>query len=209
MKSPPAAPALLAALLLAGCASSPWLRTESVAGGTIYVPKLYAPLLPGSIYPDKRTPIPARARPAMVLVCPSKGDCRDRVILDQAAQRGMVVLRGRDPNVDLLRTRAEADPKQIGWLLVQPEEDFLRRWIGAGAPGQAAAVIGPPPRAAKPPLPSPLSKKVLLSALLSDDPLEAEDGTDLKLYSPNKDGLLPDQAFRDAVEWLAGELGAR
>ena len=196
-------------LLLGGCASSVWQRTENVPGGKLYVPKLYAPLLPGSIYPDRNVPVPAKGRPAIVVVCPAQGDCREKEILSQASLRGLVVLLGKEPKDDLLRTRPEADPERIGWLLVQPEEDFLRRWIGAGAPGQAAAVIGPPPRAAKPPLPSSLSKKVLLSALLSADPLEAEDGTDLKLYSPNKDGLLPDQAFRDAVEWLAGELGAR
>ena len=31
----------------------------------------------------------------------------------------------------------------------------------------------------------------------------------LKLYSPNEKGLLPDEAFRDAVEWLAGELDSK
>ena len=72
----------------------------------------------------------------------------------------------------------------------------------------ATAVIGPPPQAGAVLLSSP-SKKILLSALLSAAPLEAGDGTVLKLYSPSKKGLLPDEAFRDAVEWLAGELGAR
>ena len=65
---------------------------RAVPGGELYVPKLYAPLLPGSIYPDKKAPVPAKGRPAMVLVCPPKGDCREKEILDQAAQRGIVVL---------------------------------------------------------------------------------------------------------------------
>ncbi len=71
-----------------------------------------------------------------------------------------------------------------------------------------AAIVGPPlPPAA--PIPSSPSKKIFSAALLSDAPPEAKDGTVLKLYSPNKEGLLPSEAFRDAVEWLAGELGAR
>lgn len=195
--------ALLLVLATTGCASSDWAKTESVPGGRLYVPKLYAPLLPGSIYPDKRVPIPAKSRPAVIVVCPSKGDYRKHEILDQAAQRGLVVLVGREPRVDLLRTRAEADPERIGWLLVQPDEDFLRRWTGAGAPGRAVALI------AQPPFPSYPSKNLLFAALVSDEPPEAPDGTVLKLYSPSKKGVLPSEAFRDAVEWLAGELGAR
>ena len=108
--------AFLLVLAITGCASSDWAKTESVPGGKLYTPKLYAPLLPGSIYPDKRVPIPAKSRPAVIVVCPSKGDCRKHEILDQAAQRGLVVLVGREPRVDLLRTRAEADPERIGWL---------------------------------------------------------------------------------------------
>lgn len=202
--------ALLAALLLGGCASSPWQSTESVPGGKLYVPKLYAPLLPGSIYPDKKRPIPASARPAVVLVCPAKGDCREKEVLDQAAQRGFVVIVGREPKVDLLRTRPEADPERIGWLLVAPTEDFLRRWTGAGAAGEATAVIGPPRQLGGPPLlPSSPSRKILLAALLDREPTDARDATILKLYSPNAKGLLPSEAFHDVVEWLAGELGAR
>ncbi len=202
--------AFLLVLATTGCTSSDWARTESVPGGKLYIPKLYAPLLPGSIYPDKKAPIPASARPAMVVVCPPKGDCREREILDQASQRGLVVLAGREPKVDLLRTRAEADPERTGWLLVRPTGDFLRRWMSAGPPGIATAIVGPPPHAGAA-FPSSLSKQnsLLLAALLSAEPPEAKDGTVLKLYSPNENGFLPNEAFRDAVEWLAGALGAR
>jgi len=195
--------AFLLVLATTGCASSDWARTESVPGGKLYIPKLYAPLLPGSIYPDKKVALLAKGRPAMVLVCPALGDCRKDEILNQAAQRGLLVLVGNEPKVDLLRTRAEADPERIGWLLVQPTEDFLRRWTTDGAQGAASAVIEPPP------FPSYPSKHLLFAALLSAEPPEAGDGTVLKLYSPNNKGLLPSEAFRDAVEWLAGELGAR
>ncbi|HEY3350701.1 MAG TPA: hypothetical protein VGM13_13075 [Thermoanaerobaculia bacterium] len=200
--------AFLLAFVTAGCASSPWQSTENVPGGKLYVPKLYAPLLPGSIYPDKKVPVPAKGRPALVVVCPEKGDCRRDVILDQAAQRGLVVLVGLEPKADLLRTRAEADPERIGWLLVAPSGDFLRRLIEAGARGAAVAVIAPPPQAGAR-VPSYPSKHLLLAALHSAELPEAKDATVLRLYSPNDKGLLPDEAFRDAVEWLAGELGAR
>lgn len=208
---------LVAALIagLAGCASSAWERTESVPDGKLYVPKLYAPLLPGSIYPDKKVRVPANGRPVLVVVCPEKGDCRRDVILDQAAQRGFVVFVGREPKEVLLRTRAEADPERVGWLLVAPTEEFLRRWASAGAAGAATAVMGPPHHTGAPvpgapgPFPSSPSKRTLFTAFLADAPLEADDGTVLKLYSPNQKNLLPDEAFRDAVEWLAGELGAR
>ena len=49
----------------------------------------------------------------------------------------------------------------------------------------------------------------MLSNAIGEEAPEASDATALKLYSPNKKGLLPNEAFRDAVEWLAGELGAR
>ncbi len=141
---------------------------------------------------------------------PEKGDCRKDVILDQAAQRGFVVLVAKEPRVDLLRTRAEADPERIGWLLVAPNGEFLRRWMEGAAPGRAAAVIGPPSLGGAG-FPSSLSKQnsLLFAALHSVEPLEAPDGAVLKLYSPNQKNLLPSQAYRDAVEWLAGELGAR
>ncbi len=219
MKAPPAAPALLATLLAAGCASSDWAKVERVPGGKLYVPKLYAPLLPGSIYPDKKTPVPARARPVLVLVCPEKGDCRRDEVLDRAAQRGFVVLGGREPKVDLLRTRAEADTERIGWLFVEPTGDFLRRWNDAGAPGAAIAILWTAPRAAgpgiaplaspAPPLPSSPSRKIFLATSPDAAPPAVTDATVLKLYSPNKTKSLPPEAFRDAVEWLAGELGAR
>lgn len=192
MKTSLSKAALLVALSASGCASSPWEKTEAVPGGRLYVPKLYAPLLPGSIYPDKKVTVPAKGRPVMVLVCPPKGGCHEREILDQAAQRGLVVLIARAPGA-ALGPRAEADAARTGTLIV--------------ATASLKVEIQPPPQAGATPF--SLSKKNLLATLLPGEPLEATDGTVLKLYSPNEKGLLPNEAFRDAVEWLAGELGAR
>jgi hypothetical protein len=166
--------------------------TESVPGGRLYVPKVYAPLLPGSIYPDKKMSVPAKARPLLVVVCPEKGACRKNEILDQAAQRGLVVLVAKRDDA-AIGNRPEVDLTRTGTLIVTPT---------------ALKVQAAPPTRAGAPHSSPSKQNSLLAALLSDEPLEASDGMVLKLYSPNKEGLLPNEAFRDAVEWLAGELGA-
>ena len=184
--------ALLLVLATTGCASSDWARTESVPGGKLYIPKLYAPLLPGSIYPDKKVAVQAKGSPAMIVVCPPKGVCREREILGQAAQRGLVVLVAKQPEASIA-PRPEVDPARSGTLTVTPT---------------ALKVQVPPPAKAEP-SPSSPSKQVFLAALLDREPPEAKDATVLKLYSPNEKGLLPSEAFRDAVEWLAGELGAR
>ena len=175
---------LLAALLASGCASSGWEKTERVSGGRLYVPKLYAPLLPGSIYPDKKAPVPTESRPAIVVVCPAAGGCREGEILEQAAQRGLVVLVTRRADATIA-ARLEVDAARTGILIV--------------AAGSLKAE----------PSPSSPSRKIFLAALLDREPPEAGDATALRLYSPNQKGLLPNEAFRDAVEWLAGEIGAR
>jgi hypothetical protein len=209
----------LAALLAAGCASSRWAKVENVPGGKLYVPKVYAPLLPGSIYPDRKVPVPARSRPVLVLVCPEKGDCRKDEVLDQAAQRGFVVLTGREPKVDLLRTRPEAAGAPTGWLLISPTEEFLRKDMGpAGAAPAAVAILqGRAPDATALPSLSSLSKKifsgvprrVMRGALLGSEADAPSAGVIEKLYASDPAGRLPREAYRDAVEWLAGELGAR
>ncbi len=192
MKTSRHAAILFVALSASGCASSPWERTESVPGGKLYVPKVYAPLLPGSIYPDKKVPVPALGRPALVVVCPKRGDCRENEILDQAAQRGLVVLVARAAGAAISR-RPDVDLTRTGTVIVAPA---------------SLKVEVPSPTKAEP-SPSSPSKKIFLATLLEAEPPEAKDGTVLKLYSPNEKGLLPKEAFRDAVEWLAGELGAR
>jgi hypothetical protein len=184
--------AFLLVLATTGCASSEWARTESVPGGKLYIPKLYAPLLPGSIYPDRKVPAPARGRPAMVLICPPKGDCRDREILAQAAQRGFVVLKTRSAE-SAIAPRPEVDQARTGTVMVTPAA--LK--VEVTQPATATA------------RPSSPSKQILLAAVFDKEPREAKDATVLKLYSPDEKGRLPNEALRDAVEWLAGELGAR
>lgn len=163
-------------------------------GGKLYVPKLYAPLRPGSIYPDKKTPVPAKGRPAIVLVCPEKGDCRENEFLDRAAQRGIVVLvtKAKTPDASVTH-RPEVDATRTGTLIVT--RTSLKVSVSRPAPA------GPPP--------SSPSQRVLLATLQAAGPPEVRDGVVLKLYTPDAKGRLPREALRDAVEWLAGELGAR
>ncbi len=227
MKNVAAACCFLAALLASGCASSPWERTEKISSrgeeGRLYVPKLWAPLLPGSVYPNKRAPVPAKGRPSVVVICPATGKCPKKEILGPLAERGIVVLLfegelKEPPREDLLRTRAESKDAPIGWLLISPTADFLRRWMGAGAIPNAVAILrgrGLEPTAL--PSPSSLSKKifgsatrrVLLEALLGSEANTSSEGVIEKLYAPDAAGRLPHEAYRDAAEWLAGELGAR
>jgi len=181
--------AFLLAFATAGCASSPWQSIESVPGGKLYVPKLYAPLLPGSIYPDRKAPVPAKGRPALVVVCPEKGSCPKDAILDQAAQRGFVALVTSVAEA-AIAPRTEVDLARTGTVIVTPTSLKVE--------------VHPPPEAGA--SPSSPSKKALLAALLESAPRVAPDGVVLKLYSPNSKGLLPAEAFRDAVEWLAGVL---
>lgn len=183
---------LVLAALAVGCASSPWQSTESVPGGRLYVPKVYAPLLPGSIYPDRKVPVPAKGRPALILVCPAKGDCREKAIFDQAAQRGLIVLTTRSAGTRIA-PRAEVDLTKVGTVIVA----LTSLKVEVPEPATATARLSSP------------SQKIFLAAVLDREPPEAEGAAVLKLYSPNDRNLLPDEAFRDAVEWLAGELGAR
>ena len=218
MKDVSRACCLLAAVLASGCASSTWARTEKIssngAEGRLYIPRLYAPLRPGSIYPDRRTPVTAAGRASVIVVCPAAGKCPKKEILGPLAERGIVVLLfggglKEPPKEDLLRTRAESKGAPVGWLLISPTDDFLRRWRKTDAILAASA----------PPSFSSLSKqifgsatrRVLLEALLGSEANLFSEGVIEKLYaaSPSPAGGFPPEAYRDAAEWLAGELGAR
>jgi hypothetical protein len=231
MKSKRVAAALLVALLAPGCVSSMWERTEKISSngeeGRLYVPRLYAPLRPGSIYPDRRRPVAAAGRPSVIVVCPSAGACPKDRILGPLAERGLVVLLFESglkepPKEDLLRTRAECKGAPLGWLLISPTADFLRRWMGADATPTAVAILrGHPLETDAIRVPSPFSlskqlfgslpRRVLLEALLGSEAKISSEGVVEKLYaaSPGPAGGLPSEAYRDAAEWLAGELGAR
>ncbi len=93
--------------------------------------------------------------------------------------------------------------------------------MGARATPAAVAILrgrAPEPRAL-PSTSSPskqlfdsLPRRVLLAALLGSEANVSSIPSDEvieKLYAPDAAGRLPREAYRDAAEWLAGELGAR
>lgn len=245
MKNGAVARSPLVALLaagLAGCASSVWERTEKVSSNgeeaRLYVPKLWAPLMPGSVYPNKRAPVPAKGRPSVIVVCPAGEKCPKDRILGPLAERGIVVLlfeRGmkEPPKADSLRTRPEAAGAPQGVLLVEPTADFLRGYMGAETAPNVVAILrsrafepaappshSPPSQHVSGELQSPafppsrklldsVPRRVLLAALLGSEAKVSPDGVIEKLYAPDAAGRLPRDAYRDAAEWLAGELGAR
>ena len=53
------------------------------------------------------------------------------------------------------------------------------------------------------------TRRVMLAALLGSEENISSNGVIEKLYAPDAAGRLPREAYRDAAEWLAGELGAR
>jgi hypothetical protein len=207
---------------LTGCASSMWERTERIASNgdraLLYVPRLFAPLRPGSVYPDKRRPVAAAGRPSVVVVCPAAGKCPTREILGPLAERGIVVLLfeggpKEPPREDLLRTRAESKDAPTGWLLISPTADFLRGWMGASARPAAVAILAasasPSPFSPSKKIFGGTTRRVLLAALLGSEANISSEGVIEKLYAPDAAGRLPREAYRDAAEWLASELGAR
>ncbi|MFI5197227.1 MAG: hypothetical protein ACHQJD_01290 [Thermoanaerobaculia bacterium] len=217
MKSVAVACCSLVALLASGCASSTWARTEKISSngeqGRLYIPKLWAPLMPGSVYPNKRVPVPAKGRPSVVVVCPATGKCPKSEVLGPLAERGFVVMLfegglKEPPREDFLRTRAESKDASVGWLLISPTDDFLRGWMGAGV---ATGVLLFPSSPSKQIFDS-FPRRVMLAALLGSEansPSISSDGVIEKLYAADASGRLPREAYRDAAEWLAGELGAR
>jgi hypothetical protein len=188
---------LVALLLLAGCTPGVWRKQRAVnAGGVrarLYLPNLYQPLLPGSIYPDKRKPLAVAGRPGAVVLLPS-GAKRDTAVA-ALGERGFVVLTlsgGAGFEVD----------RAIAWLRERPEcrGGKVVAIVPAGTAvkeAAAVAVMGEP-------VPPASSAPFALFALTPGGPRPAEGRWSLvKWYRPGAHGGFPPEAWRDAAEWLA------
>ncbi len=228
----PAAVALATAATLAagGCGSSGWSAVRSVATpageARLFVPRLYAPVVPGSIYPDRTRPIPARGRPAVVVVG-SRGGALSRLGRDglaPLAERGLVVVRppaGPDP---LAAARAAAsalasEPETAGGrvgLLVEDASPEVARSAAADPAYAAVAFLAfrpavSPGESARP----PGAGRLLVANVAGPDGPSRETTGRLaawlgapaveKWYLP-VEGRLPSESVRDAVEWLAAAL---
>lgn len=221
--------AVSAVFVLAGCASSTWERTAAArwagGSGTLLIPRLFRPLLPGSVYPDRRTPIPVRSRPAVVLV--AAGDASARALRGAAApylaERGLVVLATsvrREPGeaaakavfgaAGYVSSRPESAGARIGLLLVEPADGLVREVLnGSRFDAVALAVFLP---AASPGPRSAGGKPVLVLNRAGQEGPSPELSHRLgrvlpapveRWYGgPGKVASLPPHAFRDAAEWL-------
>lgn len=207
--------------------------------GTLYLPRLYQPLMTGSTYPNRRMPVAAQNQPAVVVVPPIEASpATDRVILELTT-RGMVVfLLKRDggggaPDVGhvdgavrLLAQIAETRGAPAGVLLFHPNPDFAAFVLDVNRVSAVVILgleaVGPAPKNASDILPTSASKAPVLVSNVSGAGLPSAEITESfrwmlgrkpveKWYGadPKIPGVLPAEAFRDAAEWLAHELEIR
>jgi hypothetical protein len=199
-----AATAILASVLPARAERAGALRlTVDGASIVVLVPKMFAPLLEGSFYPNRRKPVPAEHRPVAILGPGLKP------IEEYLLDRGFLVVEGRELRggvlgalIKALEERSEADPTRcvvIARGSLPPDLPIHRAVVFDPSLGGAAA-------------PSLVSLDLLLrspaqepSAALSNrlrnffgvEPAE-------KWYRAEKD--FPEQAYRDAVECAAAAV---
>lgn len=208
---------VLGAVLAEGCAPSVWERREAITSppARFLVPRLFEPLLPGSIYPNRRRPVPARGRPAVLVV----GRIAKEALVP-LGERGIVVLALSASDVesvkrarDLVRMRDETRSAPIGLWLLEPTPALLRFAVEERA-AHAATVLfdflppagaGNREAASRPflvllrtPANAPgVELSARLASSLGASPVE-------KWYAG---ASFPKQAYRDAAEWTAARLG--
>lgn len=130
---------LLPSSFLLSCTTSVWeSRTNLHSGGTagrLLVPRIYEPIRPGSVYPNRKAPQRAVARPALILFSRRRISAR---FLEPYAERGLVVHviaseeGTRDPAARLrdallfLSTRPEVAGNRIGVQMSDPAPELAR-----------------------------------------------------------------------------------
>jgi hypothetical protein len=182
-----------------------------ISGGRrvrVLVPRVFAPLLPGSVYPNRREPVEPRAL-AFALVESDGG--LERVAGPALLARGLLVVEIESPTertiaavLEALAARPEADASR-GALVVREKLPLLPagRFRAAAVFDPADASPGPP--ASPPDIPvlaflrtparepsAPLSRA--LRARLGAQAIE-------KWY--RSENGFPGEAFRDLAEWIS------
>jgi hypothetical protein len=214
-RASPFVPAILAfALLLASPGSaSEKARSFTIhfAGGSarVVVPKKFEPLLPGSVYPNRRKPIPARGCPVVVVqkVAPLLASAEPFLL-----ERGLLVVEMANPDpvgIDQVLTEllhhAEASPARAELLLWKDSPAINSASITAAAifdpqdfhePGAEASRCLPVALFLR--APAATASEELTARFLLRPECVSE-----RWYRAAKG--FPEQAFRDAAEWLAAE----
>jgi hypothetical protein len=202
-----------------------WQTRETVSLGgpsaRFFVPRMYDPLLPGSIYPDRKRPAVAVSRPCVVLVGPSR--LRGRA-LPPLGERGIPTLSFADGlpegalerGIAWLAARKECAAGAAGLELVGVPVGAAARLAESEAPVRAVALLGYGASAGPPATKRPefsiltlnLSRPGAASTAFSEGLATALGSQPVeKWYGPAADGSgFPEQAYRDAAEWLASTL---
>lgn len=223
--------ALALAASALSCASSPVAlrRTARVgdAEARLHVPETFEPLAPGSVYPNRRMPVPAEGRPG-VLLWPdaSSGRTERSLAVTFLAERGIVVLElppggPSGPPAAALRDAVaafgafrESRGAPVAVLAFRPGPGVVEAVLDETALSAAAFLGFDPPAAravrgagrlpvlvatlhAGPGEASELSRR--LTAFLGRSPVE-------RRYLEAPDGGFPPEAARDVAEWLAAVL---
>jgi hypothetical protein len=167
----------------------------------VVVPKTFEPVLPGSVYPNRRKPADARRLPVAILA-PEAAPALEFLL----ERRFLVAVRHSARAEDLLAalaSRPEADSGRAA-ILAFRETPLLPAAI------RAIAIFDPELRGKPAAAPSPVAlflrmPRLVPSAELSRD-LNGRFGPSVveKWYRSEKG--FPEQAYRDAAEWAATML---
>jgi hypothetical protein len=199
------------------CASGPALARSfrlDLPGGSAraYVPKAFEPLVPGSVYPNRRKPVEARRRAVAVVAAGVPGR---RALQERLLERGFLVVEERRPSgepvtavADALAGHPEADPSRICLVvsgsISRPLDPRVRAVVvfdpesapagppEPGSPGPPVAAFLRTPRQE----PSPETSRRIRAALGASAIERWYEGT----------GGFPRQALRDAAEWLVSAI---
>ena len=167
----------------------------------VIVPKTFEPVLPGSVYPNRRKPEPPRRLPVAILA-PEAAPA-----LEFLLERGFLVAERRSaPIEDLLAALAS-----------RPEADVSRAAVFAfrEAPAEpaairATAIFDPDPDRAGPEGPGPVALFLRAPGRAPSSELSnafaARFGPSIVEKWYRSETGFPEQAYRDAAEWAAAAL---
>jgi len=198
---------VVAAALAAGTAAAEAERTFRITlpEGTarVVVPRRFEPLLPGSVFPNRRKPVEARQCPVAIL------DREAMPARDFLLERQFLVVERRSATVagilDALASRPEADASRGAVIAI-------REAPATPAVIRAIAILDPDPdarsRANRAPTPVALFLRTpgrVPSAELTRT-LSARFGPSVVEKWYRSEAGFPEQAYRDAAEWAAAEV---